>query len=317
MLHQIAVRNFQSLHAVDVALAPFTVIVGPSSVGKSAFTRALRLLVSNARGHAFISHGERIATVAARTDKGSISIQRGPATADNRYTVIPAGDPTAKREYSKLSGTVPEEVSDFLGVQPSDPINFAGQFDPPYLLAAPGATAAKILGDLTNVAIIFRGAQEANRQKLAAGALLNTRRTDLEGVTAAREQFQGLPEQLAALDAAEERIDGARRIAFQHARLTSTVTTLRQANQDIATCRPIAERVIPSEQPLVEAYNAVQRLQGVIRELRAATEAYHVQTQALAEAQATVAELEGRYAETLHAAGQCPTCGQTTERIHA
>jgi energy-coupling factor transporter ATP-binding protein EcfA2 len=138
MLNRIEIRNFQSLVHVDLDLAPLTVIVGPSSSGKSAFIRSMRALHENRRGTAFITHGERVASISAHLEQGIVTLTRSTQTAPNHYTVIPS-DPAhplyPKAEFSKLGGDVPSEVSEFLGIAPDEvPLSIASQFDKPYLL---------------------------------------------------------------------------------------------------------------------------------------------------------------------------------------
>src|SRR4051794_13535007 len=43
MLSSLSCRNFRSLEAVDVPLAPLTALVGPNGAGKSAILRAIDL----------------------------------------------------------------------------------------------------------------------------------------------------------------------------------------------------------------------------------------------------------------------------------
>ena len=135
MLDSIEIRNFQSLQKVDLELAPFTVIVGPSSSGKSAFVRALSTLVSNRRGTDFISHGTTTSVITARMPEGTTSLSRSTIAAKNQYTLI---SPEGKTEnFTKLGGDIPEEVSRFMRIPAKDPVTLAQQFDKPFLLAVP------------------------------------------------------------------------------------------------------------------------------------------------------------------------------------
>src|SRR5260370_27500969 len=46
MLVQVAINYFRCFQALDVALQPLTILVGPNDSGKSAFLSALRYLVT-------------------------------------------------------------------------------------------------------------------------------------------------------------------------------------------------------------------------------------------------------------------------------
>src|SRR5512139_766548 len=135
MLTHVEVRNFQSLKKVDIELGGFTVIVGASSSGKTAFMRALRALASNIRGTSFITQGEKKASITAHTDNNIVTLEKGETTGTYKIN---------DKVYTKLAGGVPEGVSKTLNLQPitteSSSINFAGQFDRPYLLDDSGAT---------------------------------------------------------------------------------------------------------------------------------------------------------------------------------
>lgn len=262
--HSLRIRNFQSLHNVSLDLLPFTVIVGPSSSGKSALTRAIRTLVSNRRGTEWITHGERTASITATTDRGTITLTRSRSTAssDNAYTITPADDPNASRTYSKLGGDTPEDVSRFLGLSAGSssvpPVNFAGQFDKPFLLDESAAEVARTLGALTNVSVIFDGARESNRQKLTASATLKLRQADLDTVRARIPEFKALKAQDEALTRTEFLISTART-------LTSRISQLEDALLAVETLEPIladleaqASRPIPSDSALVRALEAVR-----------------------------------------------------------
>ena len=262
-IHALRIRNFQSLHDVSLELLPFTVIVGPSSSGKSALTRALRTLVSNRRGTEWITYGERIASISATTDAGTVTLTRSrtQSSADNSYRIIPAGNPDDERTYAKLGGDTPEDVSRFLGIPSSSPINFAGQFDKPYLLDDSTAEVARTLGALTNVTVIFEGARESNRRKLASAQTLRTRSDDLQAIRARIPEFKSLRSQDNALATAESKIEHARQIERRIARLTEALTVFEIVEPTIPGLTAQASVKVPTEERLLRAHNALQSFQ--------------------------------------------------------
>lgn len=281
MIHAVEVRNFQSLHHVALDLARFTVIVGPSSSGKSAFTRALRTATSNRRGADFISHGERTASITLTTDRGTVTLTRGKGTSDNAYVVIPADDPTAQRTYTKLGGETPPEVSEFLGIPSKDPINYAGQFDKPYMLDDSGGEVARILGALTNVHVIFEGARESNRRKLQHAATLRTRADDLETIKQKIPQYRSIKQQDAALTEAESGIERAQRISRDIARLTEAIEQQDISEQRIAALTPAAtapdisdERIVAAAAALTQFRDALAAHSSIARSIPALEQAY-------------------------------------------
>lgn len=271
MIQRVEIRNFQSLRHVQLEPGKLTVIVGPSSVGKSAFTRALRTVTSNRRGAEFITHGERTASISLTTDRGTVTLTRGKGTTDNAYIVIPADDPTAQRTYTKLGGETPPEVSQFLGIPARDPINYAGQFDKPYLLDETAGEVARILGGLTNVNVIFDAARESNRQKLASAATLRTRADDLEAVQARLPEFRSLKAQEQALTRAEQHISTATQLQRQINALALAIDALEISAALITRLTPLANRPTVSDEGVTSAYAALQQFQKALLKRRNST----------------------------------------------
>lgn len=301
-LHRIKIRNFQSLSEVDLELAPFTVIVGPSSSGKSAFIRAVRTLTSNRRGVDFISHGEKTAFISAETDAGIITLTRSRGTTDNQYLVVPS-DPahplSPQREFSKLGGDVPVEVSDFLGIEAKDPINYAGQFDKPYLLDDSAGEVARTLGSLTNVEVIFRAAAESNRRKLRSKQQLELAADELEIIKKKIPAFRQLKKQQAALDLADERLAAARDLEKQVLQLDLALQQQSAAAAALQQLQEAAEVEVPDEQQLVEALSHLQQLTAAIKSTAAARAALQQADEQLELAADVLASTELEHSEVL------------------
>lgn len=299
MIHEIEIKNFQSLKDVKVQLQPFTVIVGRSSSGKSAFTRALRTLTSNRRGHAFITNGERLTTIKAHTDKGTVTLTRGKAAADNSYTLTtPTDDPSttaAKQVFTKLGGETPEEVSRFLGISAKDPINYASQFDKPYLLDESQGEAARVLGALTNVHVIFEGARESNRRKLNHSQELKMKAGDLEAIKEKIPQIQAISQQDKALQDAEVTIAQAQRTQQKIISLRSTIETLTVATRHIEAVQQLATQPDIKD---TEAIAALERLNSYKVALQTQGSTHNAQIAAqrvLDDADAALAAVEASY----------------------
>lgn len=305
MIEHIAVRNFQSLHHIDLPLGRFTVIVGPSSSGKTALMRALRGLASNVRGTAVITQGKKTMAVTARTGEATITLQRSESRGEYRISRIAADDEV----YTKLAGAVPAEVTAALGIMPAPGPNFASQFDAPYLLDESGAAVARILGELTNVHAIFEAVAEANRRKRVAAPTLKTRQEDLAAVQEAVRSFGDVPARLAALERAErcaalvaaltKKTDGLRQmIDWLTSAEKKTITTTLKPLPDGLAMRAVADQRHAAVQAVRAWYEAGVRVQRG-----------HASYQ---ESDRDVATARQAVTAALHAAGRCPTCGQTT-----
>lgn len=203
-MKSVRVKRFQSLWDAELELGDLTVIVGPSSSGKSAFCRALRTATRNSPGSGFVSHGAKTSTVTLTIDDGlAVTAERGAGTSTYRIT---KGD--SEDVYAKSGTSVPEDVRKLLACplpdEGPDP-HFTTQFDGPFLLNVPGSTAARTIGELTNVTLLAEAAREANRRRTESQRLARTRRADsASAAERVRAEFGNLKERRAA--AAEARL---------------------------------------------------------------------------------------------------------------
>jgi DNA repair ATPase RecN len=306
MLSAIEIHNYQSLHHVELTLKPLTVIVGPSSCGKSAFTRALKMLTSNQRGTSFITHGERQTTVKATTEKGVVVLKRGD---ENSYVVIPSDPEEQQRTFTKLTGQVPEEVTTFLGIPAKDPLNYADQFDKPYLLAdTSGGEVARILGALTNVNVIFEGAREANRRRQADATTLKTRQADIAQLTERIAHYEDTTEQIEQLDRAEEFLRTAAAAHQQLDQLNTTIASLQQAAAAKKSAAQALTAPLPDLSPILATISEQRSLNDTIAALQqasahrtAAHEATAASTEALSSLHDEWVSLLGTLSQGIHA----------------
>jgi exonuclease SbcC len=204
-------------------------VVGASSSGKSAFIRSLKTIVSNPRSSSFVTHGEKFSSLTLYRDDGTeVLFEKGEG--HGRY-VVSRGD--LREEYTKLGGDVPDAVSSALGILPVETgkqsLNFAGQFDRPYLLDETGSVVARVLGELTNVTKIFDAVREASRRKQNASSLVRTRSEDLARLNLKKQQFVSLRGQLEAVEQAEKLLQTAEDVSSRVARLRRLVLDIDMA----------------------------------------------------------------------------------------
>lgn len=305
-LTHISVRGFQSLRKVDLDLGTFTVIVGPSSSGKSAVIRAFRALASNVRGSGVITRGLKQMAITATLDDGlKVTLERGERSSAYRLT----GD--GDHQFTKLAGEVPELVTKALRLDPGpDSINFAGQFDKPYLLDESGATVARQLAELTNVNAIFEAVRAANKIRANALSTLKTRRADLADIKTDLAEFTGLSAQLKALTLVQTLNEQRTALLSRLGRLETSIRTLRATEAALEKYKPF---YLPDVTGLLDAVDRVRTLNTATVTLRAQQTQVTDCHRRVVHEQQRVAIAERNLAETLKAAGVCPTCNQ---RIH-
>jgi energy-coupling factor transporter ATP-binding protein EcfA2 len=308
-LSSIAVRHYQSLVDVSLTLGNFTVIVGPSSSGKSAFVRSLQTLTHNARGSAFITQGRAGCSIVATLPTGIVTLTRTKSSsASDAYIVA---TPYDQRRYTKLGGSTPPEVTQIFG-QMADPSAIASQFDPPYLLTQSPAEAARTLAALTGSDVVLEGAREANRRRLEATATLRTRTQDrakAEQELASHAQHQ---QQSAHLDSAEPHLTDAKALLHQCAALQGLLDHISADSTGIQIHREALASLpsIPDLAPLDTLSDSIRALRYSIANVTSRAYATRDLRSTLQGLEVEIDHASERYDETLHALGVCPTCHQ-------
>jgi energy-coupling factor transporter ATP-binding protein EcfA2 len=318
MIHSLTIQGYQSVRKrTDLTLGRFTVVTGPTGSGKTSLIRALRLLAFNQRGTAYISHGAKEAVVClAFPVPGdhpycAVAITRGSRGAD-KYTITAApedGDPSS-REFTKLGGKVPDHIQGLLRLTD---LNFAGQFDRPFLLDDSGSEVARVLGRLTNVTVIFEAAREGSRRKGEVARDLKRAEAEIERLKAEAARFTRLREHISSVESAEAALEAATLNDRRVQRLMDLTGLLRTAQAHSAAI------VLPEPPDLAKLEELAARrelLAGRIRVIRSERLAVArcdqlARGHVIAEAQAGA-----EVSRLLREAGVCPTCGTTIGGDH-
>lgn len=306
MIERVEISGWQSLRSLELPLGRLSVIVGPSSCGKSALVRALRAVASNVRGASQITRGCKRTAITVRTGEHVITLERSAASGQYRLVEVSTGQ---ERCFTKLGGTVPEHITQALGISPltgGSSVNFAGQFDAPWLLGESGAVAARVIGSLTNITIIFNAVREANRRRSAQVGMLRARETDLASVVERIAEFTDLPYQRRICDAAEAVMAGVEADTERVRLLGELIADLESAETILQD--PPSRYNVPSMSDLHVSQRALDRLTDEIWTVAATGAAAD---QAKVKVDAAVAAAQDHRAElrdALDRAGVCPVC---------
>lgn len=314
LLTDLVVENYQAIGSATFRLGKFTVVTGPTGSGKSAVIRAFKLVVFNARGTSYIRHGAKGCKVAIGSqDQGwVVAIERAGRGSDAyRIAQLPANPLSSGvdvQDYTKLGGQVPPEVAELLKFSE---LNFAAQFDRPYLLDESGASIARILGRLTNVDLVFEAAREGYRRKLGIASALTRARTDVAKLADQVGQYAALPAQRAACTRAEAALDRVVAAQKRVAVVTHLAETAIAAHAAVHVAQAAVDAAEPPSLATLDHLEArVARLAELARELNdseadIATHQIEVDGWGGLELQAHDA-----IHKVLIDAGTCPTCGQ-------
>jgi len=304
MLTSLEVRDYQSLRALTLQLGLFNVVTGPSSSGKSALVRAMGLLAFNARGTSYIRHGAASCSVgiAAEGEGLAVAIIRGSRGNDS-YQLARFADGPGPKKFTKLGGKVPAEVTEALKLSE---LNFAGQFDRPYLLTDSAGEVARRLGELTNVTVLFGAARLANTRKLRLASQLADAREELAFLTKDVQRFRGLKARQRAVQQAQESLQLVQELTAKAQGIKALVTRWEQAQGTLAAALP----ALPDTETMDALTARRTRLHALISAHdQAAAHVRHAQGQ-MDLASREVVTAQQQLHDVLDAAGVCPTCGQ-------
>ena len=312
MITDLVVEDYQSVRRAHLKLGRFTVVTGPTGSGKSAVLRAFRLVAFNARGIAYIRRGAKSCKVGAgcRDQNWMVGIERGGRGKDmyRLVTSSQSGDAPHVEEFTKLAGAVPAHVSRALQLTP---LNFAGQFDRPYLLDDSPGQVARTLGELTNVTLVFEAAREANRRRLTIAADLKRAEEQLASLTEQAKRYRGLRERREAADEARDRVDGADYIRDLLVKLRALHDKLSEEKSAVRTAlRALDEAEPPSAAGLEDIQEKMGRLRYLGSSLAESRDMVLACKKRAEKAVQEEADAHKALHEALLDAGTCPTCGQ-------
>lgn len=279
MLTRLSLLNYQSHCNTEIELGPFTVIVGPSSSGKTAVVRALTLIARNARGTSYVRHGSKSARVGVSSAQFQgdpsdaqihVAVERGSGKSIYELT-IPGQD---KLTFTKCGTSVPEMINSALDFGDGD-LWLAGQFDRPFLLDDTGSQVARVLGELTNVTMIYAAVRELNRRASAAASRVKQLESDLDQVKLRLREYINLPAQLSACSGAEQGLDRVRSLVERRGSLQVAVSSVLESRDRLSVARA-AQRSVPDDSTLsklVEARSTLFSLLARVGEVQARRDA--------------------------------------------
>lgn len=308
MITRAHVRDFQSIKDVEVRLDRFTVLMGPSNSGKSAFLRAIRACVRNSLVPANVRQGTVKSVIEVEFPEGSVEIERGKALSTYRL-------PKTSETFTKSGRAVPDEVAkviQFPLVEGVD-LSFSFQFDRPFLLSDPGSVAAQVIGTLTNASLLHAAVREANRRRQETSATLKVRESDLTRFTDQLQQYRDLPDQKRRLASAADLLTEVRADEAEVEALSRAISVAIAARQELSALEIHQPPDLAEElEELNESYQTLRTLTkqvGVLLALRSELVSLVEQAKSF---KSHADQLEEAYDHRLRTAGVCPTCGQST-----
>ena len=177
MPFKVRVRNFQSIEDAELVIDNLTVVTGTNNAGKSAFFRALRGALTNARGSGFVRHGKSHCTVDIEDLASGRKLTWEKGSKVNRYVVD-------GESLDRVGHGVPPEARIF-GVESVGAGNSElwPQIAPQitgvsFLLHEPGSVIAEAVADVERVNQLSRALKACESDRRSARNDLKMRRKD-------------------------------------------------------------------------------------------------------------------------------------------
>jgi len=150
-MYTLRAKNFQRYKNVQMGIDNFTVLEGPSSLGKSAIVRAIEVATKNSWSASYVTQGQKSTSIQLTSDDFDIQVAKG-----NKNSFIIKTDKGLK-EYSKAGKDVPSEILD-LGFSPlvtgSDnkiDLMLSGQYDPLFMVSYSDMLNTNILNSVFGI----------------------------------------------------------------------------------------------------------------------------------------------------------------------
>ena len=219
-LKKVHIRNFQSHRNTEVNLKPgINLIVGTSDVGKSAFMRALNLVMHNeVPNREFVTYGEKDATVILEFSDGTIVERVKGANKNAYYATLPDGTTIEKEKLGNTS-SIPEEIYKALGSPPVDKrygnLAYAEQLSPLFLVSLSTTELPRCISELTGLDDYENAAMSLAKSARQFDRKIKETKSRITGFEASMSQYQGLDNELSAYETLIELIEQAESIHNQ------------------------------------------------------------------------------------------------------
>jgi DNA repair exonuclease SbcCD ATPase subunit len=193
-------------------------------------------------------------------------------------------------------------------------LHFAGQFDRPFLLGSTGTQIAKVVGDLTNISLLYAAVREANRRRLDFASKLKVRQGDVERIREEVARYRSLPSLLDAAAEAGLMVSEAEEARAKARRLEARIDEVVQASDRLSEVKVVDIPEIDWGAIVTTAQQA-ERLRGLIVQVDAARMGEERAAEDAESFAAEAVEVDRQAHALLAEAGTCPLCGQSTKEL--
>ena len=263
---EVEVQGFQSIKHQKVTIDGFTVLVGRSNLGKSAFARAIRYALSGAPGSDFVRHrpdcerrkGRKkckcSAVVRIKTANMEIFWEKGDAV--NRYEVTRLGEsePTV---YTKVGQGPPDFLQpEFapvkVGSDGMELIQVSEQFNPIFLLNQSGTVVADVLSNVARLDEINVAMAEAAKDRKSDVSTRKLREKDILSLDKRLKGYTGLDETLDDVDRLDKDYESIQEVRGKLSQLDGFISRAKTLSISLKSLR----RALQPPEPDVEGFSS-------------------------------------------------------------
>lgn len=296
MIHNLFLQDFQSHEKTNLELGQYTVLVGPSSSGKSAVVRALKMLSLGGSLAKYVRAGSSEAKIAVRMDDSLV------ARSGSSYLVSFSDRTEESLSFSKCGLEVPQQVREQLGL--SD-INFSDQHSMPLLLSSSPSAVATELSDLTGTLKLQESVKVAEGSIRDIKSKIKESEQSVEQLKAKIESMKYVPDRLKELEKAKQLVSEARTLQASASNIKSVCALVRTEAGNLADTPRIRP---PVRSELSVGVLGLARLVEVVCASLCAEEGARSAQEAVTEAAAKVEECKRQQAVVVEEGEICETC---------
>jgi DNA repair exonuclease SbcCD ATPase subunit len=262
-----------------VDLVPgINLIVGTSDVGKSAFMRAMNLVMHNEiPNREFVTFGEQDATVVLEFSDGTIVERVKGKTKNAYYATLPDGTVIEKEKLGNNSA-VPEEIYKALGSPPVDkkhgPLAYADQHSPLFLVSLTPTELPRSISELTGLDDYETASMELSKNARRFDRKIKEGKERIVTTEAELEKYQSLDSELELYEAIQSLVESAESLRVE---TENAENTLREYNSVLEQGRQILSEINDVSKIIVlqQDYEKVQELEEEIENISSTMSDYN------------------------------------------
>lgn len=274
-MFEVEIHNFQSIESLSLKIDGFTVLVGPSNIGKSAVVRAIKTALTNALGTDFVRHDQNECARILRGNKNckcfsSVRIkkpgfdllwEKGDAVNCYKYNGRTYDRPDrGMPDFLVEAGFAPVKIGDDAGS-----IQFADQFFPIFLLNQSGPAIAEAVSDVARLDRINTAMRKAEKDRRDAASTRKVREDDVRSLRDLLKGYVKLDEDLGKVRSVAAQMDLVRSAQRKHTDLIKFTDSQQSLIRRAQALWNVGTIPIPDFAPIQTVSDRLREVSGLFK----------------------------------------------------